>query len=559
MTLGGDEINQYKKTRLWLLFLNFGVIFAYGAILFFTDWEIIKYPGASVALGYAVIYIIFHFISNFFIEKSPNYIFELSVFLISLYFLIVIDYFGGPTGFFAFFILYVIILWAMLYKTLWGAAYTAVSIITILISGLLIRGDLLLIPLQYAITVVPALASAVIGYFLNLRNQAIQKDNQKLKIIADKLTAEKSQDEAVLTSIADGVYAVDRERNIVLLNRAAQNMVGWEQKDALGIKCKTVMKLIGGESNVSICEKDCPALAVWNTGQPVFRNDTCFIHHQNKNRIQLSSSYAPIKDLDGDIVGAICVFRDFTKEKELERQRNEFVSTASHELRTPITATEGYLSIISDSGICKIDDNGKKYLEKAKNTLLSMSALVKNLLSVTKIEEGQLQVSITNFSIKELIEEVVDVFSFKANEKGIKISLFEAGDITKGGGKKIIGRKLNVRADREMIREVLYNLIENAIKFTETGSVTLSVDFDNEFATVNVADTGAGIPEEAQKHLFEKFYRADNTATREVGGTGLGLYITRSIIEKFGGKIWVESTLSKGSTFKFTIPMALDS
>jgi signal transduction histidine kinase len=126
-------------------------------------------------------------------------------------------------------------------------------------------------------------------------------------------------------------------------------------------------------------------------------------------------------------------------------------------------------------------------------------------------------------------------------------------------GKKAIGRNLNVRADREMIREVLNNLTENAVKFTSKGGVSISIDYDNEFATVNIEDTGMGMPKEGQKHLFEKFYRVDNTATREVGGTGLGLYITRSIVETFGGRIWVDSEFKKGSKFHFTIPLALDS
>jgi signal transduction histidine kinase len=110
-----------------------------------------------------------------------------------------------------------------------------------------------------------------------------------------------------------------------------------------------------------------------------------------------------------------------------------------------------------------------------------------------------------------------------------------------------------------MIREVLNNLTENAIKFTEKGGVTISIDYDNDFATVNIEDTGMGMPKDAENHLFEKFYRVDNTATREVGGTGLGLYITRSIIENFGGKIWVNSSPGKGSVFHFTVPLALDS
>jgi len=207
--------------------------------------------------------------------------------------------------------------------------------------------------------------------------------------------------------------------------------------------------------------------------------------------------------------------------------------------------------------MCKTDANTKEYLGKAKNTLLGMSALVKNLLAVTKIEEGKLETNITNFSMKELVDEVVEVFKKKAKEKNIKLEFQHSKDVTVQG-KKVVGRSLNVRADREMIREVLNNLTENAIKFTEKGGVTISIDYDDEFATVNIEDTGMGMSKDGQKHLFEKFYRVDNTATREVGGTGLGLYITRSIVETFGGSIWVKSTQKKGSKFHFTAPLALD-
>ncbi|MBW6432029.1 PAS domain-containing protein, partial [Patescibacteria group bacterium] len=402
MIEGGDKVDYYRIIRLWLLSLNIAVMFGYGAIVFFTEWEIINYPGFRFALEFPIFYILFHFISNYFIEKKPEYIFELTLFLNSFYLLLVIDYFGGPTTYLAL-IFYIIILGVSLYRILWGIAYTLLFITYLTVYGFILKGDITNDPALYLIPIISAIISASAGYLINYKNQQIQNESESLKKVADKLTAEKSQDEAVLTSIADGVYAVDRDRNLVLLNKAAQQMVGWEEKDALGIKCKTVMKLIGSESDISVCEKDCPALAVWNTGEPVFRNDTCFMHRKTKNRVQLSSSYAPIKDLDGNMVGAICVFRDFTKEKELERQRNEFVSTASHELRTPITATEGYLSIITDSGMCKIDDNGKEYLNKARGTLMSMSALVKNLLAVTKIEEGKLEATVTNFPLKDLV------------------------------------------------------------------------------------------------------------------------------------------------------------
>lgn len=547
----GKLIKKSKSLRLWYLFANFAVPIAYGLVLFFTNWKVLDYWGIKPILILAFGNIVLHFLTNKIVDKKPETALEISGFGTTLYIYFLVDYFGGFTGP-LYPLIYLYILASFFYKKTFGfvASFLGYTFLGI---------SVLFLSLENNSAIVGAVSLLIItggGYLLHVSSRKLQKSNESLDKLADKLTAEKSQDEAVLTAIADGVYAVDMDRNMVLLNKAAQGMINWTEKDALGIKCRTVMGL-KNESDVSVCEKDCPALAVWNTGEPVFRTDTCFINKKSKKRVQLSSSYAPIKDLSGQMVGAICVFRDITKEKELERLRNEFVSTASHELRTPITATEGYLSIVTESGMCKVDDKGKEFIGKARGTLLAMSNLIKNLLAVTKIEEGKLEVVLTNFSIHELAQEVQDVFKKKAEEKGIFLKLEESKNLTLKG-KKAIGRSLNVRADKEMIREVMNNLVENALKFTAKGGVTISIDYDEEFATVNIEDTGMGIPQDGQKHLFEKFYRVDNTATREVGGTGLGLYITRSIVEKFGGRIWVESQMGKGSKFRFTVPLALD-
>jgi len=533
-----------------------GMLLSYGAIIFFTEWPVIKYYGFRMIAVLSIFYFIYHFISNYYLAKNPKFILELSFFLTGIPAIFIADYFGGPFGN-AILFLYLAVIGAFVYKTIWGISVVAIALVYFSLHGVFGAITFADNVQGFGIAFASLMVMSFAGFFINRHNKTVEQQGQSLKKVADRLTAEKSQDEAVLTAIADGVYAVDKDRNLVLLNKAAQGMVGWSEKDALGIKCKTVMGL-KDDKDISVCEKDCPALAVWNTGEAVFRNDTCFMHRKTKQRVQLSSSYAPIKDLDGNMVGAICVFRDVTKDKELERQRNEFVSTASHELRTPITATEGYISIITDSGMCKVDEPTREYLGKAKNTLLGMSSLIKNLLAVTKIEEGRLETTVTNFPIKDLVNEVVEVFARKAKEKGINLEFAQSTEITTAG-KKAIGRSLNVRADREMIREVLNNLTENAIKFTEKGGVKISIDYDKEFATVNIQDSGMGMPKDAQKHLFEKFYRVDNTATREVGGTGLGLYITRSIVETFGGRIWVDSEMKKGSNFHFTIPLALDS
>lgn len=544
-----------KNTRIWLLLVHFSIISSYGLILFFTNWNIVASQEYKIAVFLALANIIAFPIISKTCKEKPKKAAELTIFGLLLYSFTIIEYFGGVSSAF-FSLFYILLIGILLYDKVWGLFAFALIFIYIIFHVFIFSKDPGTVVLIYSPKIISLVAALLGGYFLGDRYRKIIKENRSLTSMASQATAGKTQEEAVLTAIPDGVYAIDMDRNLVLFNKAAQEMTNWAEKDALGLKCQTVMNL-KKEDDVSVCEKDCPAMAVWNTGGAIFRNDTCFVNKNSKKRIQLSSSYAPIKDFQNKVVGALCVFRDITKEKEIERLRNEFVSTASHELRTPITATEGYLSIVTDSGMCKVDEKGKEYLKKAKSTLMAMSKLTKNLLSVTKIEEGKLETNITNFSIHDLAKEVVDIFQKHADEKGIKIEFVESKSLS-AKNKKAIGRSLNVHADQEMIREVINNLIENAIKFTQKGGVRVSIDYDEEFATVNVEDSGMGMPKEAEKHLFEKFFRVDNTETREVGGTGLGLYITRSIVEIFGGRIWVETKQGEGSKFHFTVPLALD-
>lgn len=528
----------------------------YFFLLYFTQSLIVTALIVKIGVGYAFLNVLAQIFFSFLVEKNPKLILDASLFLTSIYIFFLISNFGGPTGF-LFSLVYIFIIGSFFYNKVWGGAAAGVSLVYLAVYSVVIKPTDFTGSLAAISPLIISIVFATIGgCLLSKKLESVQQKNENLGQVADKLTAQQSQEHAVLAAIADGVYAVDNDRNLVLLNKAAQGLVSWEEKDAIGLKCWNVMKL-KNQDDISVCEKDCPALKVWNTGEPVFRTDTCFLNRKNHKKMQLSSSYAPIKDLQGKMVGAICVFRDITQEKEVERLRNEFVSTASHELRTPITATEGYLSIVTDSGMCKPDAKSVEFIGKAKSTLMSMSKLIKNLLAVTKIEEGKLETTLSNFSIHDLTKEVIQVFQKQADDKGIKLELTESKSLGTGQ-KKAIGRSLNVHADQEMIREVLNNLIENAIKFTPKGGVTVSIDYDEEFATVNVEDSGMGMPAEGQKHLFEKFYRVDNTATREVGGTGLGLYITRSIVETFGGRIWVESAQGKGSKFHFTVPLALD-
>ena len=410
--------------------------------------------------------------------------------------------------------------------------------------------------LEIGIVCIALIVLASISIYLFSKYKKSSRELSSLKNVNSSLAANESKESALLLGIADGVYMVDMERNMTMFNPAAEEMTGWTRDEAVGLKCWTVMNL-KDEQDASVCQNDCPAKKVWQTGTNIIRDDTCFIRHRGSKSVQISSSYAPIRDSAGNAKGAICVFRDITEKKDVERQRNEFVSTASHELRTPITALEGYISLAENSQICQIDVKAKEFLDKAHNTALSMSDLIKNLLTITKIEDAKLQMNVTNFSIHDLIGEAVEALQPASKEKNLYLKLNEIQN-QEVKGETTIGRSLNVTADREKIREVLYNLIENGLKFTKEGGVNISIAYNKDFATVCVADTGMGIPADGQQHIFEKFYRVDNTATRETGGTGLGLFITRSLIEMAGGQIWLESQVDKGTKFYFTLPRSID-
>lgn len=547
------SISFYKKINLISLIFNLSIpIIFLGLVVFVKNIDPKILAAFRASIGVASLGILYYFIFNKFIEEKTQNTLYGSFFIHYLYFFILINTTGGPVSP-LFFLSYFLIIISFFVSILTGVFSFLFSfgylVFTILIQNRFEISSLTLVLPQVASLLLVSIFSLILGIYYR-KNLA---EKRRIEIIAEKMSTDKDQEEAILSSITDGIYAVDNERNLVLFNTAAEEMTGWDRKSALGLKCWNVMKL-KNEEDISVCEKDCPMLQVWNTGENLTREDLYFIN-KNKKSVQISGAYSPIKSLSGKLTGGVCVFRDVTKRKEVERLRNEFVSTASHELRTPLTTLEGYIDLASNEKTSKIDEKAREYLTKAHNTVINMSNLVKNLLSVTKIDEGKIELNIEDFSISELIETTVNELRPLAEKKGLKLEFLKTSIGEKG--KKALARSINVSADKSIVKEILSNLIENGIKFTTKGGVTVKVNYDNDFAIITVEDTGMGIPPDSIKHLFEKFYRVDNSATREVGGTGLGLYITRSMVELLGGKIWVESKLGKGTAFTFTLPRSL--
>jgi PAS domain S-box-containing protein len=401
--------------------------------------------------------------------------------------------------------------------------------------------------IQFGITLI----AAGLAKWIQKRSGKVVAQSNKLASLSGQLSEEQLKAQVLMSSIGEGVVVINAQRQIQLFNKAAQTMTGWDESSAQTIDYNLVLKLKTAEETDLDALTDPFALAM-DTKETVV-NNTVVMTTQSGRKVPLSISVSPILDVSGNSNGAIALFRDITKEKELERQKDEFVSTASHEMRTPVAAIEGYISLAMNANVATIDDRAMKYLTKAHDTIGHLGELFRDLLSVTKAEENSLNAKIEAVDINKLLQAAVDDMVFTAQKKKLTV-VFQ---LSASGG-KALAPTYYVGANPERLREVVMNLIDNGIKFTPEGGITVTLDGNDKDVTVSVADTGFGIAAEDMSHLFQKFYRIDNTATRTIGGTGLGLYLCRTVIELFQGRLWVESKPGKGSTFKFTLPRLSD-
>lgn len=356
----------------------------------------------------------------------------------------------------------------------------------------------------------------------------------------------------ILGAIDDGVMMVDRGQMIHLFNKGAGDITGWTPNEAVGLAMNQIMPLINSQGE-AIRPEENPIVQALVEGKPI-RNSDLMLSSKNGRKIALSIAVSPVvKEIGDPAETAVAVFRDISLEKAQEQQRTEFISTASHEMRTPIAAIEGYLSLTLNEKTATIDANARNYLQKASDATQHLGQLFQDLLTSSKADDGRLSSNPVVVELGEIVEEITQNEQFKAQEHNLELKFMVASDAGPAGA-KVVRPFYYVFVDPVRITEVIQNLIDNAIKYTPEGSVTVRLTGDAQTVQVQIQDTGPGIASEDIPHLFQKFYRVDNSATRTIGGTGLGLYICKRIVELYKGRIWVESTLGKGSTFFMNLP-----
>lgn len=357
-----------------------------------------------------------------------------------------------------------------------------------------------------------------------------QRVEERTREVAEAL----SRNQAILESIADGVIVFDRDGQAVVANPAMTRLLGRSYDEITSRDVDTLM----GE-DVDAADREVVRS---------FLEDNTKSHAGLKIQWRdktLSVSFAPVCDHFGNVTGNVAVFRDFTREAEVERMKSVFVSIASHELRTPLGAILGYADILQEGVYGPLSGRQRSTLERIVVNTGHLLDIVNNLLDRAQIEAGTLTLNVAPFAPIDLLDDVLGVMDVLAQAEGLELTSHVADDLP-----------AILFGDRQRLYQILVNLMGNAIKFTDDGTVRVrAYRSDVDHWVLEVSDTGRGISPEAQSYIFEPFQSVDESPTREYAGAGLGLSIVKQLTDVMGGEITLESKLGRGSTFTIVLPM----
>jgi len=338
----------------------------------------------------------------------------------------------------------------------------------------------------------------------------------------------------IIKHFSDGVLVFNKENKLSLINPQAEEFLGVKEKEVIGKSFPELKKLpiLKPLMNFFGYKK------IWG----IFKKE---IFEESEKGLVLEISAVPLIEMDTKL-GTLVILHDITREKRVEKLKTEFISLVAHQLRTPLSAIKWALEMTLEDGAGQMTEEQKHLLETTYQSNERMINLIKDLLDVTKIEEGKYIFSSSLEDLETITQETIDSFQKEIKKKNLKFDF----------KKPIDGKLPKVMVDREKIKLAIGNLIDNAIKYTSLGGeVTVSLKCDKLEIEFKVQDSGAGIPKSQQGRVFSKFFRASNAMQMEPDGTGLGLYLTKNIIEAHRGKIGFQSEEGKGSTFWFTLPL----
>ncbi len=378
---------------------------------------------------------------------------------------------------------------------------------------------------------------------LRQRIAEFEASNTEHKRAEEALWKSKRFISLLFANITDFITVQDTDYNIIKVNKAVERVFG---KGLVGRKCYEVH-----QSRDNICP-DCPAAKVLATGKPAYSSGV-----KNMHGIVIEKWFVPMKDEQGNIIAVIRQGRDITERKrveerireaeilkKLDRLRTELLANVSHELRTPLTTIKGYTTMLLDYDTRLRHNEKRRYLESIDKAVNRLVRLIDQLIDMSRLEAGLMEMEKAITSISKLVREAVVETQIRAPRRKLVLNLPK--------------RLPRVNIDARHIREVLDNLIDNAIKYSGEGQeIVVKVRRVRRKLLISIADQGVGIPADELERVFSRMYRSKQRLSDEPGGMGLGLAICQRLVAAHGGRIWVKSEEGKGSTFFFTLPLAI--
>jgi PAS domain S-box-containing protein len=349
----------------------------------------------------------------------------------------------------------------------------------------------------------------------------------------------RAESEALFSSIGDGAIATDEFGHITRVNPSALSILGLSYEEAIGQWFPRVVRILKQDgSPLPLIER--PIVRMFLSGQAI--SEKVRYVTKSGSSVPVSLTVSPII-YEGRPVGAVQVFRDITIENEIDRMKSEFISLASHQLRTPLSTIQTYAHMLDEGYMGDVNEDQARTLKTILTATNTMNELIGMLLNIARIESGSIAVNSKEIEAKQIVHDVVKQLGMNAKAKQVTVAVREPK------------HRVKLIADTLIVKEILLNLVGNAIKYTtKGGEVTIRVQEHIDHILFAVRDTGLGIPKQAQSQVFTKFFRAPNVVRQETTGTGLGLYVVKGLVSTLHGKVWFKSEENVGTTFYVSLP-----
>ena len=373
-----------------------------------------------------------------------------------------------------------------------------------------------------------------------IRVKEILKQSKRLD---EKLKEERDRANAIVSSMGEGLLVLDTNYKIVLINPAAEKLLETTANEAVRQKWAEFVQAYIGKKQILFEKRS--SVKVLKSGKVIITTviDDHYYKTRSGRKFPVVSITAPLLR-NGAVTGVVKLFHDVTREKEIDRMKTEFISLASHQLRTPLSALKWFTELLMEKNYGSLTDEQKEFVKNIADSTERMISLVNSLLNISRIESGRIIIDPKPTDLNELVNKVLKELEEKIKNKKINI-IFS------------IHQQLPlINTDPKLIRHVYMNLIDNAIKYSPTGGeISIIVSKKDDQIISQISDNGYGIPKNQHYKIFQKFFRGVNVIKHETEGSGLGLYLVKAIIDSSEGKIWFKSEEKKGTTFWFSLPI----